>query len=196
MSETTTTGAKGDTVKTAEKPTSEMEPGEWFTAMDGNYNQVTDARYPAEGEPTDWLPDVDGQEIRKGDYVLVLKGGNYEGKVVRVESVERTHLYKDRSGGYLPKNKLVNTTAWSPATGLNSIGIVFNFSHTHTSPHLTRKVNLTEVDTKRLMLSELLLKRAHADEMAAKVQGEIVTLSIQERRLSAEIEALEVMGGA
>lgn len=180
-----------------ETPTAEMQPGEWFTASDGNYTVVTDARYPASDEPTDWVPDADGNEVRKGDYVLVIGGrSGYTDKVVKVESVERTQLYSGPRGGYLPKNKHTNKQAWSPSAG-NMLGIVYaSRMHTGVCPLNVRKVNLTDLETKRLMLADLLLERSRVEERAANVQGEIVKLSIQERQLRLDIEALGLTGGA
>lgn len=172
--------------------TTELAPGVLFEARDGNHNMLEDARWPAPDEPTDYVLDAEGNEIRTGDFVLVLQCNwtEYVGKVVRVTDVSRAELYSDsRIGGYVMRDGEDGTRikAWSPSSTINSIHFTFQNSQTGTSPLNVRKVNLTKDDTLRCELSEMYEDRSRLDRHAAEIEAKRTTLNIRIREHRQEL---------
>lgn len=160
-----------------------VAPGVLFTARDGQNNLVEDARYPAAGEPTDYLLDADGEHLHVGDYALVLEcqWPQYVGRVVEITSVSRSELYGAGSSSILSAAHYEG--AWSPSAA-NSVGIKMRHSSTGTRPTNLRRLTLTEDDHARMMLAEHLEERAALDEQAALVEAKrlVVTQKIRALR--------------
>jgi len=157
------------------------------TWYDGNHNPVDAAAVltPAEDEPTDWLPDAEGNEIREGDFVEILEG-NWVGRIVRVTSVERARLYTVGSRWDGEKNY------WSPEATTNRIGIKWqNRVSTGSRPQHVRKVNLTAADTARLELAELLYQSARIDESRSALEEQRAAMDVRIRRAQHDVEKAE-----
>jgi len=164
------------------------------TWYDGNHNPVDAAAVltPAEDEPTDWLPDAEGNEIREGDFVEILPGnshGDWVGRIVRVTGTTRGRLYTQ--GSLWDGEKGV----WSPDTPTNRIGIKWqNRVSTGSRPQHVRKVNLTAADSARLELAELLYLSARIDEDRAKLEDRRAAMNVRIRHAQHVVEEAERRG--
>jgi len=160
------------------------------TWTDGNYNEIPSGAVlmPRDDEPTDWLPDAEGNEIREGDFVEILEG-NWVGRIVRVTSVERARLYTVGSRWDGEKNY------WSPEATTNRIGIKWqNRVSTGSRPQHVRKVNLTAADSARLELAELLYLSARIDEDRAKLEDRRAAMNVRIRHAQHVVEEAERRG--
>lgn len=152
--------------------TTTFEPGVSFDARDGNRNPVV-AVIPLPDEDTEYLIDATGEELRVGDWVLVLEDSNWHGRICIVEGIARGHVYSYAGGG-------VVVGAWAPDGPLNRVALINRGKrHTSTRPMRVQKVNLSESDKIRLDLVALHDRRAALNERIAKAQEEMVAVSVQ-----------------